>query len=166
MKTGLCKLALFAATLVASNWVLSETVASESVVVIDACEYPSTEAAQAAWKPIESRTPPVERIKKDGRAHLSLPLNFENNTSWRVAWDHKGLWDLSSCQTLRVHVTVEDDHPAAMSLYLHTGDGWVCGWLCCRSRPRLCRYSSSEIWHRGTARRVGSRRLYPPCGST
>ncbi len=100
------------------------TTTSERVVVVDTCEYPSDEAARAAWKPVEDQTPSIGRTVKDGRQHLALPLNFQSNTTWRVAWDHAGLWDLSSCQIIRIHIGVENDHPEAMLIYFHTGDGW------------------------------------------
>ncbi len=124
MKISIVKFMLFAVMLVGSCLVHSATVASERIVIVDSRAYPSNEAARAAWKPVEDNTPPIERIIKDGRQHLALPLNFESNTTWRVAWDHVGLWDLSPCQIIRVHIRVENEHPSAVLIYFHTGDGW------------------------------------------
>ena len=102
----------------------AEELPAESLVILDDCNYPSAASAQAAWKPVERGTSLVQPVVQDGRAALSLALNFQTHDSWRVAWDLTGRWDLSSCQTLRVHVEVEGDRPVRMTLYLHAGQGW------------------------------------------
>ncbi len=120
-------LILLAATLSSARPVWSELPASERITALDSCEYTSVESAREAWMPAERDTPPVERIVQGGRTRLAFPLNFSSNSSWRVAWDRAGNWDLSACQTVRVRVRVDGDRPAGMILYLHSGDGWYAG---------------------------------------
>ncbi len=115
---------LATALLLSVRLLRADEVGAERIMVLDSCEYPSEEAARAAWIPAEEGTPPLERLVQGGQSRLALPLNFETNDTWRVVWDLKGNWDLSSCQKLRLHVRVEDERPAAMMLYLHSGTGW------------------------------------------
>lgn len=107
-----------------SGLVGSELDPSQRITVLDSCRYPSPEAARAVWMPADGNTLPVDRIEQGGHPSLELPLNFKSHTSWRVAWDRSGNWDLSPCQTLRLRLRVEGDRPAVMILYLHSGDGW------------------------------------------
>lgn len=122
--TNTMRLMFFWSLLVGICLVRANETLPERVIVIDACEYATTAAAQAAWKPIASRTLPVQRDVVDGRSRLALPLNFEAHDSWRVGWDLWGKWDLSACQTIRLDVSVEGDSPASMMLYLRSGSGW------------------------------------------
>lgn len=117
-------LILLAATLSSARPTGSEPPAYERITALDSCEYPSVESARAAWTPAERDTPPVDRVVQGGRPQLALPLNFNSNSSWRVAWDRAGSWDLSLCQAIRVRVRIEGDRPAEMILHLHSGDGW------------------------------------------
>lgn len=115
-------LILLVARLSSAQPVWFELPASERITALDSCEYPSVTSARAAWTPAERNTPPVERVVQDGRPRLALPINFNSNSSWRVAWDRAGSWDLSPCQAIRVRV--EGDRPVGMILYLHSGAGW------------------------------------------
>jgi uncharacterized lipoprotein YddW (UPF0748 family) len=96
----------------------------ETLTVLDADSYPSNQAAQAAWKIGEKNTPLVEQSLSHGHPVLKLPCNFAANDAWRVCWDRHGHWDLSSCQTIRVELTVDRDRPVDMILYFHSGHGW------------------------------------------
>ena len=118
------RLVLLAAMLGGIAPAFAEELPSESLVILDACDYPSAASAQAAWTPIERGTPPALSVVREGRSVLSFALNFQTNDNWRVAWDLAGPWNLSSCQTIRLHVDAEGDRPARMMLYLQAGRGW------------------------------------------
>jgi uncharacterized lipoprotein YddW (UPF0748 family) len=96
----------------------------EKTIILDACRYPSTQAARTAWVVSEKGSPDVQTLDVAGRPLLSLPCNFASNTSWRVSWDHPGRWDLSACQTVRVEFMVDRDRPAEIILYFRSGEGW------------------------------------------
>jgi uncharacterized lipoprotein YddW (UPF0748 family) len=123
-KNALVGLILSGATILIACPVEAEFSAAPHITVLDACEYASVSSARIAWAPAEDNTPPVERDDQVGRPMLVFPLNFKSNSSWRVAWDRVGKWDLSPCQTIRLRVRVNGDAPAGMILYLHSGDGW------------------------------------------
>jgi len=114
--------------------------AQDRIVLLNDGDRTSAPAARSAWQPVEHGTPPVDIAEPPPSSHpesagskaaLKLVCNFKTNAAWRVAWDHaagKGgrpaRWDLSACQTIRLHVIAHGDRPAGMILYLHSGDGW------------------------------------------
>ncbi|KPK86720.1 MAG: hypothetical protein AMJ81_00600, partial [Phycisphaerae bacterium SM23_33] len=102
--------------------------AQKGQVLLDDCDYATTQAARAVWRPIDPASPGVEVVTAADRRMLKLPCNFATNEQWRVGWDRSGQWDLSACS--EIFLSVAAGHPdvhrggARMSLYLRSGGGW------------------------------------------
>ena len=104
---------------------LGSPLGAEQTVVLDSCQYGSLEAARLAWRPIDDNTSPVELTSdQTGRTLLKLPCSFSAHDDWRVGWDLSGQWDLSGTREILIEAVADSSKQAAMTLYLHTRNGW------------------------------------------
>ncbi len=93
--------------------------------ILDAFDYPTTEAARAAWRAV-SGTPPVEVELDADRPVLQLIVPFGDLlTLERVILDRDVRLDLSDAGHLALEMRLLDcEEPARVTLYFRSGAGW------------------------------------------
>ena len=96
---------------------------ADKTVSLDACDYPTAEAAGKIWKQMRADSPPIQVGKFAGKSGLKLPCNFRTNEHWRVAWDHDGKWDLAEARKIVLDIC-SVGRSAEMILYMRSGRGW------------------------------------------
>ena len=95
--------------------------------IIDACDYPGTEAARATWVAGEGSAPAGMR-DVDGKPALVLSCLFAGTQAGRGVWDRKVDLDMAQAQGIELEVMCANAGPvSSFSLYLQSGTGWYHG---------------------------------------
>lgn len=96
---------------------------ADEQMVIDDFEYPTVEAAQQAWRPVEA-SPPVGLLPRDGGWALQMNADFTGD-SRRTVYDRQVNLDLSRWGRFTLDIYIDDPGlVGSFSLYFHSGDGW------------------------------------------
>jgi len=92
-------------------------------VVVD-LDYPTNDAARAAWQPMAGSAP-VSLVETGGRKALRLPCNFAGTKFERASWDLPVKLDLVACQGIQFHLFCADPSPVThFSFFFESGRGW------------------------------------------
>jgi uncharacterized lipoprotein YddW (UPF0748 family) len=114
----------FLLTVVSVCVVLACAASARAETPMDHLDYPSDQAAQAAWRPLED-TAPVSMAEVEGRRAVRFPCRFKETKGARAYWDHAVALDLAACRGLQFLFYCRDAKPVSgFTAYLQSGNGW------------------------------------------
>lgn len=138
-------------TIVLWSFGLTAAIAGEHQQVLDALDYPTAEAARAAWQ-AGAGTPPVELLSGDvAGVVVSAPFAQQPDLE-RTIHDREVSYDLSLPAEFVLKAAV--DHPEAIahvSLYFHSPGGWFSGSARLAGHgPQILRFAKADFRTEGS----------------
>lgn len=108
----------------------AEPAIAQDTITIESFDYPSVDAAQAAWQPADD-SPAITLMRRTetGGAVAVIRANLDRPAD-RACYDRKLQLDLSAAG--RISLWVHSDRPDALrngTIYFRSGGGWYGGWF-------------------------------------